>query len=224
MMRPDTLPALVRCGACAAAVPSGQFCAICGEALAPPTPERRPAPTAPRSPDGSSTTVPQRPLVGQPAPPSPLERSVPAVPDTTPVRTPRRRGAYGVAALATLVAAVLTFGGPSSHTVTGELALYDFDLIGLRPGATCSGTGGYDDLRGGQQVVVADNSGATLATSNLEPGVFDGLQCVFDFTVDDVPTATFYRITLGRSTRGEMQYSYDELAADSWSVHLTIGD
>lgn len=181
------LPTLVRCSDCSAAVPSGSYCAICGNALTSAT---------------SSSS-------------SPASR----------VRGSARRlsGVYAAAAAAALAAAVLVFGVSDSYTITGDVSLFDTDMIGLSLGAPCSGFGGYDDMSAGEEVVATDGQGRTLAHSRLEAGRFDGMACVFNFSVEGVPEADFYRVSTGRSTRGDTEYSFDELVADDWAVHLELG-
>jgi hypothetical protein len=58
----------------------------------------------------------------------------------------------------------------------------------------------------------------------LSRGEFDGLGCVFSFELADVPRSDFYSLSVASVSRGELQYSYDELADDDWSVQLSIGD
>jgi hypothetical protein len=92
-------------------------------------------------------------------------------------------------------------------------------------GNGCQGTNGHDDVAAGLQVNVANESGTTIATGSLEQGevVKDQFwnNCVFPFTVSNVPTAKFYRIEAGR--RGQVSYSYEQMQANSWRVSLSLG-
>jgi hypothetical protein len=114
--------------------------------------------------------------------------------------------------------------GVEKHTLSGTVLLVDSANVGLNPGSSCTGEGGYSDLSGGTQVVLTDDKGQTLSTGRLSAGEFDGLGCVFSFALEDVTRSDFYRLTVSSGSRGELQYSYEELADDDWSVQLSIGD
>ena len=127
-----------------------------------------------------------------------------------------------VAALALSAWAIVR--GVEQHTLSGSVLLIDSTYLGLAPGTVCTGEGGYSDLGGGAQVVVTDDKGETLSTGRLSPGRFDGLGCVFSFALEDVTRSDFYGLTVGSGSRGHLQYSYEELSDDDWSVQLSIGD
>lgn len=114
--------------------------------------------------------------------------------------------------------------GVEQHTLSGTVLVVDSSYLGLTPGRTCSGENGYDDLRASAQVVLTDGEGATLSTGRLSRGEFDGVGCVFSFALEDVPRADFYSLSVASVSRGQLQYSYDELADGDWSVQLSIGD
>lgn len=193
-MSESTKPVLVRCDSCDATVPSGAYCAICGRLL-----------TA----RGAATTSP-----------------APWYAPDGPVRSVGRRltGVYAAGAVAVVIASVLVFGGRDTHTVTGNVALFDSDMVDLSVGNPCHGSGGYDDLHGGQRLTIEDGTGRMLATTELESGEFDGLSCVFDFALQDVAKADFYRVSTGRAARGELQYSYEEMVGTHWAINIVIGD
>jgi hypothetical protein len=139
--------------------------------------------------------------------------------------SPRRGlkiGAYTVAGFALLAAAGLVLAGPEHHTITGDIQVATSSYNSAL-GDECVTSGGYDDIEVGAQVVVQDETGRTLATGALEPGNYDGSSCVFDFTLEDIKKAAFYRVSVGREARGGLDYSYDDMVDADWSVHLTLG-
>src|SRR5690349_5232715 len=66
-------------------------------------------------------------------------------------------------------------------TVRGTLTLIHDRING--PAHHCHGTGSYEDLTGGAQVLVRDGNGSSLAVARLRPGnLVDGRStCVFAF-------------------------------------------
>jgi hypothetical protein len=85
---------------------------------------------------------------------------------------------------------------------------------------TCTGGGGFDDIRQGAQVVVTDAAGKTIALAQLDAGSWKrDVGCIFLFTVPDVPGGEkFYGIEV--SHRGRVQYSARQLAAP---LELSLG-
>lgn len=117
-----------------------------------------------------------------------------------------------------------------SYTIEGVFALVDADGIHIEragPAARaewCAGTGGYDDIEPGLQVVVRDGEGSTLGTGRLE---YDHEAheatndlCPLVFTVE-VPRSDFYSIEVGR--RGELVYDFDEMEEMGWEVVASLG-
>jgi hypothetical protein len=141
-------------------------------------------------------------------------------------RPPRKRPDV----LALLIAGALLLSvwafvrGIEEHTLSGTVTLVDSSFSGSDPGDSCIGENGYGDIRGGAQVVITDSAGETLSTGRLSAGEFDGLGCVFSFALEDVTRTAFYSLSVAGDNRGELQYSYDELADDDWSVQLSLGD
>jgi hypothetical protein len=107
--------------------------------------------------------------------------------------------------------------GPETIGVGGALKLVDSGLARYGDGQ-CAGDGGYDDIRGGAQVLIRDGDGTAIAKGSLEPGELeDAVTCVFPFMVPDVPVIEgLYSIEV--SHRGEIMFSRQE-AAD---IQLTI--
>lgn len=170
-----------------------------------------------------------------------LEASEPELDDEVEVAAEarRRRGrllTVAVAVVAVLVAAagvgwyfLIRDDAPDTQTLTGSFTLTGSSNIS-RDGASCSGTGGYDDIRGGLGVVVKDAAGKTIATGQLGPGVamqtldtgaITLYDCRFPITLTDVPESDFYEIEVGR--RGSLSYSQEQMEAAGWNVALTIG-
>jgi hypothetical protein len=187
------------------------------------------------APFGSAPFGPQ-PVGAPPMPPTGFVPPFPPMPPFPPhthgprstplsLGRPRRFTGVVVAAIVLVLGTVgyLALGSSEHHTLTGSLSLYDSDYDGSA-GSSCSGSGGYDDIQSGTQVVVTDESGTTVATDSLSSGTYDGTSCVFEFTVHDVPKAKYYRVRAGSDTRGGPEYSFAEMQQQHWSVQLTLGN
>ena len=89
----------------------------------------------------------------------------------------------------------------------------------------CRGTGGYDDVREGAQVVVKDGGGKIIASTSLSSGKAARpdytWRCQFDFAIQDVPKADFYQVEV--SHRGALTYSRQDMEERGWFVALTLG-
>jgi hypothetical protein len=117
---------------------------------------------------------------------------------------------------------------PVEQTILGFLLLRD--LVRFEP---CVGTGGYGDIHDGAQVVVKDDTGATIAVGELGPGELYAVPsggdpepgqpgyCRFDLTVLNVPDSDFYEIAVG--TREGITYSREEMEDASWELELSLG-
>jgi hypothetical protein len=146
-----------------------------------------------------------------------------------------------VAAAVALIAGVLAIivlvpgEGSEGQQIHGSLALSDIDtseftdLSVTNLGDTCYGTGGYDDISEGAQVVLRDGEGKVIGTSSLNEGhsnlgceVGDVIAiCTFEFIIEDVPSSDFYSVEV--SHRGEINFSHEELERQGWEVSLTLG-
>ena len=82
----------------------------------------------------------------------------------------------------------------------------------------CTGSGGFDDIERGAQVVVSNGNGQTIGTTTLGYGELD-VGCRFVFTVE-VPRSDFYAFTIGQ--RGGPTFSFEELEQLDWEVPLTL--
>lgn len=101
-------------------------------------------------------------------------------------------------------------GGSFTLTATGETFH-----------SPCSGTGGYSDIRSGTNVVLKDGDGKLLSTGSLGSGAGSGNDCVFEYSLNDVPEVPFYTIEVGK--RGDLSYSLADMKSMGWSVDLTLG-
>lgn len=126
-------------------------------------------------------------------------------------------------------------GGPRTFAASGSLSLSDPDGVyvatdAMAPGAPCQGSGGYDDLRPGAQVVVTDDAGKVLAVGRLDAGATDDSKaytspyyrhCVLPFTVSKVPAGEdFYGVQI--THRGVVQKSEAEMR-DPVALTFAIG-
>lgn len=122
--------------------------------------------------------------------------------------------------------AVAATSAPAARVVTGTLTLTDEDGIDWSSSAGCFGTGGYDDIRGGVQVVITDPAGGTVALGKLDQGKLDGTVpgqtadlCKFTFAIQGVPAGKgFYGVEV--SHRGRVQYPERQLFG---ALALTLG-
>lgn len=135
------------------------------------------------------------------------------------------------AVVAALAAMVLLPGcGSNGHEITGTMTIIgnggDLDWTDLAVGEECEGDGGYDDIAGGAQVQVSDESGTTIGTAQLETGEITDLYqgeiptCTWRFTVPDVGDAKFYEVEV--SHRGGIKYSQEEMEKSDWKVELSL--
>ena len=139
-------------------------------------------------------------------------------------RFSRTVGIAVVTAILLAVAAFVVFAGSEHHIVTGDLSLTDSSSFSnLSSGDSCEGTGGFSDINAGRQVIIEDQTGQTLSTSQFSDGTYDGVSCVFNFEFTGIPKATFYRVHQS-GDRGVLQYSYDDMVKSNWTVHLTLGN
>lgn len=112
----------------------------------------------------------------------------------------------------------------STHDITGSLSLHDTTTFSsMQNGDACEGSGGYSDITQGAQAVASDSNGTVLALSQLNAGQADGNgNCVFSFTIPSVPYSNFYKFQV--SHRGELDYSYQQISANNFSISTTLGN
>ena len=147
-------------------------------------------------------------------------------PSASPITHSRGNGpprfVWIVGGLVAMVALIAFSTSGGSDDVEGTFQLVDSGYMGVDDGSSCSGSGGYGDIRSGLQVTVRDGSGGLLATSALQPGEVDLMSCVFEFTLIEVPRSEYYTFEVGR--RGELSYSQRDLADAGWQVNFVLGD
>lgn len=112
--------------------------------------------------------------------------------------------------------------GPERQTVTVAFRLADYDTAFYE----CEGAEGYSDLGPETPVTIRDGSGEVLGVGKLGDGKpsSNGVQAAYcDWTARvDVPAGEdFYAVEV--ADRGEMTVSADELAADGWTVSMSLG-
>jgi hypothetical protein len=95
-----------------------------------------------------------------------------------------------------------------SFTVTGDLTLSGGGTG--KNGTVCSGGEMYGDIAQGTQIIVSDPAGTTVAIGTLGEGLSKGHDCVFPFTVENVPKMQkFYGVTV--SQRGTLTYTREQM-------------
>lgn len=154
--------------------------------------------------------------------PTPVDPS-PAAPAGTPGTSPAWVIGITAAAALTVIAAAtwhLLLRSDDPHTITGTVSIVDLDA-NYSAGGTCSGKGGYSDLRIGAQVTVRNQDQRTVATGRVSSSASHDLLCELAFTVDGVPRSDFYEVEV--SHRGGLTYSHDEMVDNDWTVDLSIG-
>ncbi len=114
---------------------------------------------------------------------------------------------------------VLYVAKSPEYEIRGEFTLMDTDTGGSN--SNCRGTGGYDDIKSGLSVTVRDGSGGVLATGRLGDGKRPSVWCTFEFSVGGLPEVEFYSVEVGR--RGELTYSFEEMADNNWEVVVSLG-
>lgn len=130
---------------------------------------------------------------------------------------------FGIASLALVLVSACSEGraaepkeDPKVFDASGTIKLLATSSDPL--GGTCSGSGGYDDISEGAQVVVTDAESKRVAIGRLnrgEPGQYQ--TCSFPFVVKDVPSGKGpYGIEV--SNRGEV--AFDEVTAGMLSLSL----
>lgn len=115
---------------------------------------------------------------------------------------------------------------PATFTARGALQLDDVGPK-WKTGSGCAGSGGYDDIQGGAQVVVKDRAGTVLAIGELaaglvdhHPTIEDAKICLFLFSVFNVPAGQgIYGVEI--SHRGVVQFNEADLFAGE--AQLTLG-
>jgi len=112
----------------------------------------------------------------------------------------------------------------STVTLNGKLtSQWGLDDAVAGVGFTCSGRGGYSDMKEGATVTVTDDSGRIIKVSELSTGVYgSSSSCVFKFKAEKVPYSEVYQIEV--SHRGKVVYSRQAIIDANYTVNMTLGD
>ena len=102
--------------------------------------------------------------------------------------------------------------------MTGTLDLNDPDSATGTAGDLCSGTGGYDDIANGAEVVISDDTGHTLDITTLTAGSIVSSACDFKFESTIPAGKGFYGITV--THRGTVKFTETEMQNPA----LTLGN
>ncbi len=121
-------------------------------------------------------------------------------------------------------------GTESESSTTGAVnlagaitLLQEHQVLVDESGLECAGTGQFNDVRPGAEVVVSNDSGRVLARAGLVVvrGTPKPPQCDYRFSIDELPAASSYSFRLGARDLG--RFSRADLAARSWQVRFAIG-
>lgn len=127
-----------------------------------------------------------------------------SAPTPTPSPTPTTLSITGTLSLSGIT---LDVNGDSE--IAEDATYSNFWTTKSDDGSTsCYGKDGYDDVSRGHQITVYDPSGTILAVAPLDSGALKvdpdfamSGQCVFSFTVRDVPKHPLYQFGLGNRPR-----------------------
>jgi hypothetical protein len=117
-----------------------------------------------------------------------------------------------------------------THAITGTLTLDENPNLvqkvstSLGKVTSCSGTGGFADIKDGAQVVIRDAAGAIVGTATIAvasdlTSTFDSI-CRYTFATT-VPDSAFYTVEI--ANRKGPTYQRVDLEANGWRVDLTLG-
>lgn len=126
---------------------------------------------------------------------------------------------------------------PSVIQTSTPEAPVSYKLSGTITGVAWLGTAGipcdlneslyYKDLGIGSQVKMENAKGEVVALGKVVSGstatIGGQLQCVMEFSVNDIPESNFYSVVIGNNQRGKQTYSKDDLASKKWSITLSLG-
>lgn len=125
----------------------------------------------------------------------------------------------GLVLLAGITTLTVSGCGGGSLDVSGSLTVGIDGVTQHAPeGGECKGTGGYDDITPGAQVVISAE-GETVGKGELGEATYEDGWCVFPFTVSEVSGGSdFYTVEI--AGRGGLEYTEEELEE---GVELSLG-
>jgi ABC-type Fe3+-hydroxamate transport system substrate-binding protein len=94
---------------------------------------------------------------------------------------------------------------PATITVSGRFFIEGNNSLTMETpaiGVACFGYHGYDNIKQGAQITIADGAGTTVALGTLPEGRLTNMgtstrECMFAFTVPNVPTGKgFYTVSI----------------------------
>jgi hypothetical protein len=118
---------------------------------------------------------------------------------------------------------------------------YQTDIFTNLDNPECASDEGYEDVTVGTSITVYDGNSAVIGTgridsvewTQLEESRLDGMpaadvpggtglygQCLYKFSLVDLPPSDFYAIEVGR--RGKLTYSVADLETQGWTVTLVL--
>lgn len=131
-------------------------------------------------------------------------------------------------AFATIVmlAGCSTASKTTTRSLSGTLTLSPGAFVDPENDGICHGRAGYRDIIEGAAVVISDEHGDVIATTDLSAGTtvkgeFAPSGCDFTFQADGLADAKFYKVEA--THRGQVTYSKADLVRKGWAVHLTVG-
>lgn len=123
------------------------------------------------------------------------------------------RGTDTPAAIKTAVSEVSSASNAISVHGTMEL---DSSSGVVTSGSSCYGSGGFSDIAAGAQVVISDDSGATLTITHLDSGSGGLGHCIFSFEATIPKGKGFYGVTV--THRGTVKFPESQIGAPTVSL------
>lgn len=127
----------------------------------------------------------------------------------------------------------VTTSDPTLDSVQGLVTVPRFvsASFGLNTGVgqSCSAKAGYDDIAEGSQVTIKDDSGKTVAFAPLGKGEVSSkdpfnagnyIYCEFAFTIDKLPSASIYAVSIGGAQRGVVNFDLTEVKAKGFAISI----
>ncbi len=115
-------------------------------------------------------------------------------------------------------------GGAETFALDGQVVLESANNeVGQEGGQeACRGGGGYEDIIGGERVVVFNQDEEEVAETQLELGQPEdgGQTCVFPFAIPELPESEGYFFVIGG--RDPVAYTLEDLEESDFAVQLSL--